>query len=370
MTRARLLAQAGVMLAVAAALLSGLATGLARLGWDIDLPVPDWRAIHGPLMVCAFLGTLISLERAAALSGLSPHLRHAYAVPLVSAAGGVALLLPGGIDAARVLFVMAGAGLALLAVVMRRRHPSPDVAVMGVGAVCWLIGNALWLGGRPLFEVVHWWAAFLILTIVGERLELSRVMRHTAARRRMLLLAVGIYMGGVLLTRIDIDAGIRLAGIGQIGMAAWLLRFDVARRTVRQDGLPQYIAFCLLAGYVWLAAGGGLGLWQGAVYAGPEYEAYLHALLLGFVFSMIFGHAPIIIPALTGLPVRFSPLFYTHLTLLHTALIYRLYGDLWLDVTAMRRGGLLNVAAVLLFMAVTAAVVARGSLTSRRAGPS
>jgi hypothetical protein len=265
---------------------------------------------------------------------------------------------------------MAGAGLALLAVVMRRRHPSPDVAVMGVGAVCWLIGNALWLGGRPLFEVVHWWAAFLILTIVGERLELSRVMRHTAARRRMLLLAVGIYIGGVLLTRIDIDAGIRLAGIGQIGMAAWLLRFDVARRTVRQDGLPQYIAFCLLAGYVWLAAGGVLGLWQGAVYAGPEYEAYLHALLLGFVFSMIFGHAPIIIPALTGLPVRFSPLFYTHLTLLHTALIYRLYGDLWLDVTAMRRGGLLNVAAVLLFMAVTAAVVARGSLTSRRAGPS
>ena len=41
--------------------------GLVRIGWNLPLPSPDDLIGHGPLMVCGFLGTLISLERSVAL---------------------------------------------------------------------------------------------------------------------------------------------------------------------------------------------------------------------------------------------------------------------------------------------------------------
>jgi hypothetical protein len=43
---------------------------------------------------------------------------------------------------------------------------------------------------------------------------------------------------------------------------------------------------------------------------------------------MIFGHAPIIFPALTGRAVRFSRFFYVYLFLLHLSLLLRQIGDL------------------------------------------
>ena len=58
-------------------------------------------------------------------------------------------------------------------------------------------------------------------------------------------------------------------------------------------------------GYVWLLAAGllgSLGRWLFMAAAGPAW----HALLLGFVFSMVFGHAPIILPALTGVRPRYA----------------------------------------------------------------
>ncbi|HME69219.1 MAG TPA: hypothetical protein VKM54_05055 [Myxococcota bacterium] len=50
----------------------------------------------------------------------------------------------------------------------------------------------------------------------------------------------------------------------------------------------------------------------GAPAARPRYDAILHALFLGFVMTMIFGHAPIIFPALLARPMRFLPAFTLH----------------------------------------------------------
>jgi hypothetical protein len=80
----------------------------------------------------------------------------------------------------------------------------------------------------------------------------------------------------------------------------------------------------------------------------------LHAVFLGFIFSMIFGHAPIIFPAVLGLPVQFKPVFYVHLVLLHLSLIIRLAGDLLGFGPGRLWGGLLNGVALLLFLANTA----------------
>lgn len=348
-----------MLLTVAAALLGGLGSGLARLGWPMDALSQNWLLIHGPLMISGFLGTFICLERAVALAG---RYRWALVVPLINALGAVALLLARDALSARLLLTAGSLGLVLLFGLMLRLHPSRDMVIMAVGALGWLAGNALWLNGAPVYQVVHLWTAFLILTIVGERLELSRVRRLTPTSENLLLLSVSVYVAGVMLTVLDLGAGIRLAGAGAVLLALWLLRYDIARRTILQTGLPRYIAACLLAGYVWLGFGGVLALVYGAVYAGPQYAAILHAFLLGFVFSMIFGHAPIIIPALTGLQLKYTPIFYGHLVLLHLTLAYRMYGNLAGDFAARQLGGLLNVVAVLLFLLIMVATLIRANL--------
>ena len=60
---------------------------------------------------------------------------------------------------------------------------------------------------------------------------------------------------------------------------------------------------------------------------GLSYDAALHALLLGFVFSMVFGHAPIVFPAVLRVALPYHPVFYAPMVLLHASLAVRLLGD-------------------------------------------
>ena len=48
-------------------LMAGLGAGLLRLAWPLASPRPILAMMHGLLMVCGFLGTLISLDCAVAL---------------------------------------------------------------------------------------------------------------------------------------------------------------------------------------------------------------------------------------------------------------------------------------------------------------
>ncbi|MBW7880514.1 MAG: hypothetical protein H3C32_14515 [Anaerolineae bacterium] len=351
---------------IAVTLLAGLGAGLTRLGWDMGELSRRVYLMHGPLMISGFLGTLLCLERAVALAS---RVRWAIAAPALSAIGAVAVLLWPDAVYAKALFTASGVGLVILFVLMLRIHPSRDVAIMGVGAVCWMVGNAVWLSGRPIFEVVHLWAAFLILTIVGERLELSRVRRLTPTSERLLVGAVGVYAIGALSSPLNLALGIRVLGVGAVLIGAWLLHYDVARRTVRVAGLPRYIATCLLPGYAWLAFGGIAAIWKGAIYAGPDYALVLHAFLLGFVFSMIFGHMPIILPAVTGVKLNFSPVLYIPLALLHISLVLRMVARMRLDLAGRQTGGMLNAIAILLFLAMTVVIVVRSNRGSGQPVP-
>ena len=49
------------------ALAEDIGAGLARLGWSVPDIAASASAMHGPLMICAFFGTVISLERAVAI---------------------------------------------------------------------------------------------------------------------------------------------------------------------------------------------------------------------------------------------------------------------------------------------------------------
>jgi hypothetical protein len=319
--------RAPLMFMAALALLAGLWGGVQRIGWALPTITLYLPAQHGPLMVSGFLGTLISLERAVALSQFQNGRRGYYLVPLLAGLGALALVLTIDPLIARGLSSLAALGLVLIFVVICRLQWTTDHLVMGVGALLWLVGNSLWLVGYPLYQVVPWWAGFLILTIAGERLELGRVLLHNRATRLAFLVTGLFFLAGLLFSLVAFDAGLRLAGVGLVALGLWLLRFDIARRTIRKTGLTRFIAACLLLGYVWLVAGGLLWAAYGGQYlAGPIYDAMLHMIFMGFVFSMIFGHAPIIVPALLGVQVPYTPLFYIHLSLLHLSLLLRVGG--------------------------------------------
>ncbi|MEW5988412.1 MAG: hypothetical protein AB1791_17415, partial [Chloroflexota bacterium] len=305
-------------------LLAALWAGLVRLGWALPPVARPPILAHGPLMISGFLGTLITLERVVALVQRLPQARPFYLAPLLSGVGGLALLLGAPVRIGQITITLASLGLVAVFVLILRlittpsatpkskiQNPSFPYVVMSAAAALWLLGNGLWLIGRPLAWVVPWWAGFLILTIAGERLELAKVLLRGGQAGQLFLGVVGLFLAGLFLSLAAVDLGLRLAGVGLVGLGLWLLRYDVARRTIRQTGLTRFIAACLLPGYLWLIVGGGLWLWLGAGYtAGPLYDAMLHTLFLGFVFSMIFGHAPLILPAILPVTIPYRPLFY------------------------------------------------------------
>lgn len=330
------------------ALLAGMWAGLLRLGWIWPTPRPTFGLVHGPLMISGFVGTLIGLERAVALKR-----RWAYAAPLFTTLGAILLLAGAPHWAAPLLMTSASAVLIAVFAVVIWRQTALFTITTGLGAVAWFVGNCVWLGGGDISESVSWWVGFLVLTIAGERLELSRMVQLTRRSEWMFLAVVAVLLVGFACGGIAVDIGASATGVAMFGLTMWLARHDVARRTVRQTGLPRFIAVCLLSGYVWLGVGGLLAIAYGSVVAGPHYDAVLHAVLLGFVFSMIFGHAPIIFPAVMGVAVPFRPVFYAHLALLHLSVVLRLLGDALMVVPLRQWGGLMNAVAVLFFLANT-----------------
>jgi hypothetical protein len=299
-------------------------------------------------MVSGFLGTLIGLERAVALG--SPW---TYMAPLATALGILTLIagFPG--DLGPIFMTVGSLGFVASISAIIRRQPALFTVTMGLGALTWLVGNGLWLAGWPIYRIVWWWAGFLVLTIAGERLELSRVLLPTRGTQIAFLCVTGLLLCGLVVAMVAFDLGIRLAGVGVLALALWLLRHDIARRTVRREGLSRFIAVCLLSSYLWLGASGMLGLLFGGVMAGPHYDAMLHALFLGFVGAMIFGHAPIIFPAVLNRQVPFRQSFYLHLGLLHLSLLLRVGGDLAAWWPGRKWGGLFNVVALLVFLVNT-----------------
>jgi nitrite reductase (NO-forming) len=97
------------------------------------------------------------------------------------------------------------------------------------------------------------------------------------------------------------------------------------------------------------------------------YDAALHALFLGFVMSMVFGHAPVILPAVLRISLPYRPVLYAPLALLHAAVAVRVAGDLAAADVVRTAGGLLAEIALLVFAGCAATLVrlARRALMGR-----
>ena len=340
-----MLMRRALVVLVAPALIVAVFAGLARLGWAVGrlgAQAPN----HGPLLVIGVFGTVIALERAVALGkdwGYFPAWCSGLAA-LALIARSTVLVSP--------LVLGASAGAVIVNAAITRRGPAPFTWLMLLGAVVYLAGNVAWLRGAAVSAVVPAWFGFFVLTIVAERLELSR-LGGTPAWAERVLLGLAALFALLVVDRVFFHAiGAVSHGLGVLLalMAAWELRFDLARRTVRMRGLPRYAACAVLAGATWLFISGAILACVDLPPAGPLYDAALHGVFVGFVLSMVFAHAPIILPAVARARLPYHPLFYLPLLALHGGLAVRIAGDLAGSPALRRAGGLANATALLLFV--------------------
>lgn len=216
----------------------------------------------------------------------------------------------------------------------------------------------LWLGGVPMEHVLGWLIGFVVLTIAAERVELARITMGAAAGGRLLVHAWSIVLALLVALALP-GAGAVLLGASLLALAAWLVVNDIARRTVRAHGVTRYMAASILCGYVWLVVAA-VTLLFGAPGGRAAYDAVVHAVFLGYTMSMIMAHATSILPAVLRIALPYRAAFWAPVVLLQAALIVRLWlGDGFGMPWAWQTGGVLGVAALLLFVltAVTSAAL-------------
>lgn len=355
MSDLRPLARLPILLLAMLSLFGGVLAGLARLAWDVPAFAAASAGVHGALMISAFFGAVISLERAVALGR-----RWAYLAPATAGASGLAMLAGASPVLAQSLAVVAAGVMVAANVRILQRLIAPFTVVLAIGSSCWLVGNLAWMASGTVNDAIPWWLAFLVLTIAGERLELNRFLPTPVAARHVFHVIVAAILAGALLSLWGSAVGLTVFAGGLLALALWLLRFDIAWRNARRDSLPRFIAICLLSGYVWLAFAALLGLAGGFEAGHPLRDSALHAIGLGFVFSMVFGHAPIIFPAVARVKIPYHPFFYLMLFALHASLLLRVFAGVNGVFALRREGGMANACALLLFIATMLISVVRG----------
>ncbi len=319
-------------------LLAALWTGWVRIGWS--LPISKVAGHHGALMVNCFLASLIFLERAVTFKK-----KWVLFLPLVNALSVVAIFLNLA-QVAQMLFLAGSSGFIAMCVYFIFKYRESYYLIFLTGAFCLLAGNIILYRTNFYPDAVNWWMGFLLFTIVAERLELSRFLALTDFKRNLLWVCVA----AVLLSLVwpfHFNGHYALA-LSIALTATWLLKYDMARHGIKVKGQHRYSALLLITGYVWLLAMAVLLLFQNKISFG--YDAVLHSFFICFIFSMIFSHAVIILPAITKLAVKlYRPVLYVWFVLLQVSLIVRIIADAATMIWLRKMAGVANGMTILLF---------------------
>jgi hypothetical protein len=352
--------RSAIAVLAASVLVMGVVGGLARAGWPISIPGGAIGG-HGPALI-AFFATVIGLERA-----IADRRTPALVVPVASAvAGGMALSGLGPLAAWPLL--VAASGLVGLLIAGRKGASLGAFALSAAGAAVLSAGALRWARGAPMFDIVPAFVAFLVLTILGERAQLAEAIPRTSAAASAALAAGAVLLVAPALApffALSAPPAVFAAGLSIAGLATAAL--DPLRGDLRRSGLARYTAVGVLAGGAWLVAAG-VAWARGPMVAGFVYDAGVHAALLGFVMSMAFAHAPVVLPELSGRSVRFVPAFYAPVALLQLSLGVRVVGDALSSVELRRAGALGNGLSMALFGA-TLLLATRGPNATSTALP-
>jgi len=243
-----------LLMGAALALLAGLDAALVRLGALAPVNSTDLGTIHGILMVYGFLGTAICLERSVAINS-----RWAYLSPATSALAGIAAIvisqssavanfiatlpLPAylsrvlpGYQSQRMLPAVLWT-ISMITLVMiyrhvwRKRQASYAVLIQLIAACVGLCGILLWMRGLEVALIMPWWLFFLVLTIIGERLELARLAFSETTEKRILVWVAALFIS-LALTLIVPLVAYPLLGISLAALAIDMGYHDVALKTI------------------------------------------------------------------------------------------------------------------------------------------
>ncbi len=345
--RVQIIPKIPFILLVAISLVSGSLTGWFRLGFD--LPVAKVFMHHGAIMTGSFLGTVILIERIVALKK-----KWLYGFPVINALSALFFFLNFN-DLAFICIIIGAVGLFYIFYLINYIHSDLPHQIMWTGAAAFFIGNV----HMHLFESyaysVLWWMAFLLLTIAGERLELNRFLPVSKSKKLILVGFLGLFtvsclipyhLGGQYLT----GASLLLTGL-------WLLRYDMIWKAIKMPGIHRYSAVVLLCGYIWLLICGIFYLTD--ITGFVSYDGLIHSFYLGFIFSMIFAHAPIILPGVLRVTVKpFHPVLYVMIGIFQLSLLMRVGGGLIEAMELKKWGGLVNGVVIFGFLITLVSVLA------------
>jgi uncharacterized membrane protein len=212
---------------------------------------------------------------------------------------------------------------------------------------------------------------FVLLVIVGQRLEIAHRIQMVPTPQWIIGLGLGLVFLGMALMAVGhfrwsesvmgiqgdaiydprIVSGMRAAGAGIVISALWLMKYDASHLLSHSGGLSMYTSVCLASAYVWLLASGVATIVFAGFVSGVRYDALLHAFFVGFDWFIIFGHAPILAFTLLGVRLKKMTPLYFYLVLLHVTLFVRLGGDVIGHYDVKKWGGALNGLTFLFFFA-------------------
>ena len=210
--------------------------------------------------------------------------------------------------------------------------------------------------------------AFPVLFILGERIELTRIVANPKSnkgfRRALVISAVGIILFAV-------GSGERFTMLANmtflIGSVLLLVVFlsvlIVENHNLRlllksPRPLQRYVSRHVRVAYGWAVIG--MVLAVGYSLSGFEldlYDPFIHSLTLGFIGTMMLAHGPVILPGVLKRKFNEEKLTMLPLAVLTLSVVLRVGGDLFMLVSysaAVRLtvgfSGWLVLAAVLLFL--------------------
>ncbi len=297
----RFLYRAPFVLSAMLLMLLGLYLGLVKAGLSLVPVLPT--DYHAPFMVMGFLGIVISIERIVTFEGY-----HWYIPPV--------LLFLGAITLNPILHILGAAGTVLIyAYLLKRYGINLARTLMFVSSLFFLAGNVAFV--FSLEKAIALWAVYLIMVIIGERIDLSVLMSRSRWKDVSVVLILSLLFVSFFFWK-EV-----LVGISLILLSLWAFKYDVVSvNAFRTKGLTRFMAVNLLLGYLWLLLTGLAWMFNW------NYDFMLHGILLGFVFSMIFAHAPIIFPTILGRRRGYNPILYLPVLFFHIGLLIRFFIDM------------------------------------------
>lgn len=291
--------------------------------------IPEFLPPHGNLMIGAFLGTLIIFERMFALPvkwliwtpyiwGISSALIH-IDFPLFKILNIVALL---GWGIHRFIAYKTFKHL-LNPLIEFLSYVALSIALLSHGGLAGSIESAL--AGF----------SFAIAVIGAERIELTLGFNRTSAK--VLYLSLIVYLGISIINSLFYLIPVQIVGIILLFVSIGLIYNDsviivyVKGFALAQGALHKFARETLIVAYLWLIfASISIILWN-QIQAVAK-DVVFHSIGLGFIFTMILSHAPIVLGSTLGkMPKRIPSRILFYLFQLMT--IVRVFTDLFVTVS-------------------------------------